>query len=416
MFDELFAYPKVVARHRDGPEAPKRLGYLKHLADQCAARDTLLRTARELLVIAERLDISGGRRVRQVEIDAAAQSWARCQHARNRASGEKWSRRLFNDVSAAWLCFLGQLDEPAPNEPNAHCEKVGDFIAYQHDERGLSASTLANQRWQVETFLEHLGVEKSSVADITVADVDAFLEAKGRGGWSRVSVATSAHALRAFFRHAQRRQWCCPGIAAAIDAPRLFREEALPMGPAWPDVQRLLESTMDRTARDLRDHAILRLLAIYGLRSGEVRALRLEDIDWTREVITVTRSKQRKTQYYPLVTSVGDAIVSYLQQARPRCRPPEVFLSLKAPYRPLSASAVYHVVASRLKALGVQSTHFGPHGLRHACATHLVAQGLSLKEIGDHLGHRSAYATRTYARVDLAGLREVGAFDLGGLA
>ncbi|WP_430691601.1 tyrosine-type recombinase/integrase [Mesorhizobium vachelliae] len=70
------------------------------------------------------------------------------------------------------------------------------------------------------------------------------------------------------------------------------------MGPAWPDV-RLLESTRDRTARDVRDRAILKLLAIYGLRSGEVRGLCLEDIDWTREVIKVTRSKQRKTQYYP---------------------------------------------------------------------------------------------------------------------
>ncbi|MDX8450889.1 tyrosine-type recombinase/integrase [Mesorhizobium captivum] len=416
MFEDLFAYPKVVARHHDGPEASKRLRYLKHLADQGAARETLLRTARELLVIAERLDLSGGRCVRQAEIDVAAQSWARYQHARNRAWGEKWSRRLFHDVAAAWLCFLGQLDEPAPNEPKVHCEKVDDFIAYQHDERGLSAITLANQRWQVETFLEHLSVEKSSIADITVADVDAFLDVKGRGGWSRVSVATSAHALRAFFRHAQRRQWCCAGIAAAIDAPRLFREEALPMGPAWPDVQRLLESTSDRTARDVRDHAILKLLAIYGLRSGEVRGLCLEDFDWTREVIKVTRSKQRKTQYYPLVTSVGDAVVRYLQLARPRCRRHEVFLTLKAPFQPLSASAVYHVVASRLRALGVQSMHFGPHGLRHACATHLVAQGLSLKEIGDHLGHRSAFATRTYARVDLAGLREVGAFDLGGLA
>ena len=46
----------------------------------------------------------------------------------------------------------------------------------------------------------------------------------------------------------------------------------------------------------------------------------------------------------------------------------------------------------------------------------LVAEGLSLKEVGDHLGHRSAYATRTYARVDLAELREVAAFDLGGLS
>lgn len=416
MFEELFVYPKVVARHRDGPELSKRLRYLKHCADHGAARETLLHMARELLVIAERLDVAGDRRVRHEEIDAAAHSWARCQHVRSRARSEKWSRRLFRDVTVAWLSFLGQLDDPVAGEPKIHCEKIDDFIAYQRDERGLSASTLAAQRWQVETFLEHIGVGRPSIADITIADVDGFLEVKGRGGWSRVSVATSAHALRAFFRHVQRRQWCCPGIAAAIDAPRLFREEALPRGPTWPDVQRLLESTKDRTARDVRDHAILKLLTIYGLRSSEVRGLCLQDIDWTREVITVTRSKQRKTQYYPLVTSVGEAVLSYLQQARPRCRRHEVFLTLKAPFRPLSPSAMYHVVASRLSVLGVQSKHSGPHGLRHACATHLVAQGLSLKEIGDHLGHRSAYATRTYARVDLAGLREVGAFDLGGLA
>jgi integrase/recombinase XerD len=416
MFEDLFAYPKVVARHHDGPEASKRLRYLKHLADQGAARGTLLRTARELLVIAERLDLSADRRFGHEEIEAAAQCWAEFQHMRHRAAGEEWSRRLFQDVATAWLRFLGQLEEPPVGEPKNHSEHVDDFIAYQRDERGLSASTLAAQRWQVENFLGHLGARKSSVAAITIADVDAFLDLKGRGGWSRVSVATCAHALRAFFRHAQYRHWCSSGIASAIDAPRLFREEALPKGPAWTDVQRLLESTRDRTARDVRDHAILKLLAIYGLRSGEVRRLRLEDIDWASEVITVTRSKQRKTQHYPLVTSVGDDIVSYLQLARARCRRHEVFLTLKAPFRPLSAGAVYHVVASRLSALGVQSMHFGPHGLRHACATHLVAQGLSLKEIGDHLGHRSAFATRTYARVDLAGLREVGAFDLGGLA
>jgi integrase/recombinase XerD len=52
---------------------------------------------------------------------------------------------------------------------------------------------------------------------------------------------------------------------------------------------------------------------------------------------------------------------------------------------------------------------------RHACATHLLAQGLSLKEIGDHLGHRSSDATRIYAKVDLAALRGVGDFNLEGL-
>jgi integrase len=223
--------------------------------------------------------------------------------------------------------------------------------------------------------------------------------------------------LRSFFWYAEKRRWCSPGIAAAIDAPRLFKQEGLPRGPRWTDVQRLIDSTSGHEPRDVRDHAILMLLAIYGLRGGEVRGLRLEDLDWDREVITIKRPKQRKTQYYPIVESVGTAILNYLQWARPRrCASRDLFVTLKAPFRRLSPGGLHHVVSSRLHALGVETTPYGPHGLRHACAAHLLAEGLSLKEIGDHLGHRSAYATRTYARVDLAGLREVADFDLGGLS
>ena len=74
------------------------------------------------------------------------------------------------------------------------------------------------------------------------------------------------------------------------------------------------------------------------------------------------------------------------------------------------------MVAARLKSLNVQCAHRGPHSLRHACAARLVAQGLNLKEIGDHLGHRSTADKRIYAKVDLRGLREVAAFDLGELS
>jgi integrase/recombinase XerD len=93
----------------------------------------------------------------------------------------------------------------------------------------------------------------------------------------------------------------------------------------------------------------------------------------------------------------------------------EVFLSCRAPIRPLSRSAVWPIVAERLRRLGVTSPHHGPHAIRHACATHLLAQGLSLKEIGDHLGHQHPDTTRIYAKVELGGLRSVGDFDIGGL-
>jgi len=92
-----------------------------------------------------------------------------------------------------------------------------------------------------------------------------------------------------------------------------------------------------------------------------------------------------------------------------------VFIGLHSPRRPLTRVAIYKLVSRRFLALGIEVAHLGPHALRHACATRLIAEGLTLKEIGDHLGHRSKAATRTYAKVDLAALREVGDFDLGDL-
>lgn len=414
MFEALFVYPKVLARHQAGTAADARERYLAHCAGYGAARATLLRLADELLVIAGCINVTLGKTISLAEVEAAAASWARHQRRRGRAHGRRWSRLLFIQAATGWLRFLGCLEDPY-DEPNAFADQVDDFIAYLRDERGLSASSLRGRRWHVERFLQATLVSKGSIERVTVEDIDGFHSLKGKQGWCRVSVATSVKALRSFFRYAEMRQWCLPGIASAIDGPRLFKEEGLPAGPIWDDVQRLITTTSGTDPRSIRDRAILMLLAIYGLRSGEVRKLRLEDLDWTREVVRVERSKQRRMQDYPLVSSVGDAILQYLRHARPLCAHRELFVTLRAPFRPLSPGAMYHVVNSRIEALGIQLPRHGPHCLRHACAGHLVAAGLSLKEIGDHLGHSSAYATRIYAKVDLAGLREVADFDLRGL-
>lgn len=90
-------------------------------------------------------------------------------------------------------------------------------------------------------------------------------------------------------------------------------------------------------------------------------------------------------------------------------------MTVLAPFRPLHSKSVGGMVNRRLHALGLILPHYGAHTLRHACATHLLAQGLSLKEIGDHLGHQSPEATRVYAKVDLTALRIVGDFTLEGL-
>ena len=413
MFETLFKYPRVLARHRAGPSAEARELFLNHCVSQGLAHATVLRHARELLVIAERIDITMAETIGSPVIEAAADRWAREQHNRQRVQVLQWSQKLFVQTATNWLRFLGRLESRPKIVPFA--DRLADFAAYQRDERGLSRVTIRGQGWHVERFLGWLGEQNRSFDDVSLEDVDAFLADNGRRGWGRVSVSTSAKALRAFFRHAAARGWCAASIAAGIDGPRLFQHEGLPVGPPWPDVQRLIASTGGDSAREIRDRAILMLLATYGFRSGEVSSLCLEDVNWESEIVSISRPKQRRAQQYPLVSEVGEAILRYLQQVRPRCARREMFLTLQAPFRRLSQGALYRLVSTRLGALGIHVPRRGPHSLRHACAGRLVAEGFSLKEIGDHLGHRSAEATRIYAKVDLVGLREVANFDLGGL-
>jgi integrase len=235
------------------------------------------------------------------------------------------------------------------------------------------------------------------------------------GNLARMSIRTYAAYLRAFFRYAEARGWCRAGLAAGIMAPCIYAQETIPSGPSREDVQRLLATTERGRPCDIRDRALLLLLIVYGFRSSEVLQLRLDDLDWEGELIHLRRPKQRRTQVFPLSRTVGDAILRYLKEVRPRTSHREVFLALNAPLRPLRGPALNQAVAWRLRSLGVSLRHYGPHALRHTCATHLLDKGHSMKEIGDYLGHARPESTLVYAKVNLVGLRTVADFDLEGL-
>ena len=288
-----------------------------------------------------------------------------------------------------------------------------EFEAYMTSERGFSSATTRGRRWIIKHFLKMVATGDSPVV-LTVRKVDAFLQSLGeQDGYSRSSLQTVAGCLRSFCRYAATRGWCESGLADAIKTPRVYSLASVPSGPSWEDVKRLLALTEGNKPTDIRARAILMLLAIYGLRACEVRLLRLDDFDWERELLTVSCSKTRRKRIFPLSRPVGDAVLLYLKQVRPRTLHREVFLQLDG--RPLGTGDIYSIVSPRLRRLGAPLTHHGPHALRHACATHLLAEGLSLKQIGDQLGHQDPDTTRIYAKVDITGLRKVADMDLEGL-
>ncbi len=168
-------------------------------------------------------------------------------------------------------------------------------------------------------------------------------------------------------------------------------------------MQRLLASTEGDRSVDVRARAIPLLLAVYGLRSGEVRGLRLDDLDWAAETMRVRCPKPGRTCQYPLSRTVGDATLRYVRGVRPASRHRELFLSLQPPARPLSTDGLWRVVGPRLRRLGIDSQRSGPHALRHTCAQRLLDEGFSMKQVGDCLGHRHPDATAIYAKSGLAG-------------
>lgn len=414
MFNTLYVYPSVVARHCEGPSAPERERFLVHCANEGMAKTTLLHLASEMLIIARRINIESGRLIDAEEIEAAADCWVRYQHRHHQISGPRFSRERFIQTATAWLRFLGQL-QPLNERPLVCADLIDEFARHMREERGLSPRTIQSRCWHVRAFLNWLSDEAVDLAELRLEHIDAFLSLKSKQGWCRVSIAAIVAALRTFLRYAALRNRCSTRLADGIDGPRLFRGETLPLGPKWLEVQRLIASTDTNDHKDIRDRAILLLLSVYGLRSGEVVALTLEDVNWEQSLLYVSRPKQRCRQVYPLTATVGGAILDYLQQARPKCPLRSLFLAARAPFRPLVAGSLHYMVHARILALNITCSRAGPHALRHACAAHLVDEGLSLKEIGDHLGHRSAFATRTYAKVDLASLRQVADVELGDL-
>ena len=344
-----------------------------------------------------------------------AVAWARRRAVRRRRAVLHPSpKESFRSAARGFLASLGRLAPQPETEIPVYEQQVQKFLSYQRDERVLSENTCNFRAKQVRRFLAYLEEQGCSLRMIRPSHLDAYFQNLAQT-WSRVSLRSAAVALRAWLGFCEEKGDVRAGLRNALFVPRVYSLEGLPRGPSWEEVSRTLTESEDVSPAQLRARAILLLLAVYGLRGSEVRSLRLDDVEWEYDRIHVVRSKTRTRDQYPLDPIVGNAIARYLQGGRARTESRVLFLTLQAPYRRLSPGALASIVRGRLATAMSSERGQGPHGLRHACARRLLDAGLTLKEIGDHLGHRSAEATRIYTKVDLNALRLVVLEDLGGL-
>lgn len=281
---------------------------------------------------------------------------------------------------------------------------IDDYRQWMVNERGLAAMTILRYETLARRFLTGRASELDplGVAGLDGAVVSRFLLAECERvclGSAKGKVAE----IRSLLRFLHLRGLTARSLAESVPGVAGWRETTVPPTMPQADIERLLKSCDRSTLDGARDHAMLMLLARLGLRSIEIARLQLDDIDWRAGDLLV-RGKARRDDRLPLPDDAGAALVEYLA-LRGHHQSRSVFLTLRAPTRPIRADLVGDVVQRHCRQAGVP--HVGPHRLRHTLATRTLARGAALADISQVLRHSDLATTAIYAKVDLARLRQV---------
>lgn len=292
----------------------------------------------------------------------------------------------------------------APSKVASPDPLLNDYENWLRVHRGLSEKTIARDLRYLRMLQPKMG---TSTHDYNVALIrDVLRECRERTGPADLRTMTSI--LRSYLRFLAGAGLCHANLDHAVPSVAQWRLSSLPRYLVTADVERVITSCDQLTTNRLRDKAVLLLLARLGLRAGDVWGLCLNDLDWASGTLRLS-GKARRQVRLPLPQDVGDALLAYIEQERPRVDQEAVSLKVVAPYQPFAQSSyISKIVAQALKRAGISDPpSTGAHLLRHSAATSMLRSGATLEAVGTVLRHRSLNMTAYYAKVDIPMLEQI---------
>ena len=303
-------------------------------------------------------------------------------------------------------------------------EAVERFLHHLRNVKNASRHTLRNYASDLEQFVTYLappGPEVPALAEIDHLLIREYLGSLHDQKLEKSSIARKLAALRSFFRFAVREGMITQNPAKLVSTPSIPRR--LPSVLTAEEINRFLDwmnalepkadsRTDPKQARRLllRDRAIFELLYGSGLRVSELTGLNLADIDQQEQSLRV-RGKGNKERVVPYGTKAVAALEAYwpareelIKEGGGRARRDAVFLNGRGGR--LTERSVARLVKSYARQAEIQ-WNLHPHSLRHAFATHLLADGADLRAIQELLGHSSLSTTQRYTHVSIRQLMEI---------
>ncbi len=306
-----------------------------------------------------------------------------------------------------WLRAEGQISDDPPQEPRVDDDLIDRYRSWMVTDRGLAARTVVRYEKAARSFLgwrARAAGGGTGVEGLDAASVTAYLLAEVARGLAPGSLQGRVAELRSFLRFCYLQGWTRLPLTEAVPPVPGWKDTAVPVSLGAAGVATLLASCDRTKPTGMRDFAMLMLLARLGLRAAEVGGLRLSDFDW-RGGELVVHGKARRNDRLPLPADVGEAVATYVIEARPKSTWDNVFLTAVAPPRPMGPTAVSQTVWRQCRLAGLEPVR--AHRLRHALATDLLGHGFTLPEIAELLRQADLTTTAVYAKVDHVALREL---------
>jgi integrase/recombinase XerD len=409
MLEYWFKERRTLVDFRRGPLGPcfdrfaaylKVKGYSKHRATEILGKCCLFNTYLiDRGITFKKIDLS----LIEPFLDdhlASFRTTSRSYCARNNTRG--MLKKLFSYlVEAEGL----KLKKPKP-ATTIYSWMLDPYLRYLREECQFCESTIHQSRVRLCAFLEGLGekVTRKHMKLLRAEGLDTYIKRHCKE--SPDNLRRLVGTLRRFLRFCARQGYTSTDLSGVIPSIPSYRYTGLPKGMEDSELQRILNTIPQSTASGSRDYAVMIMMMAYGIRAKSVAELPLEDICWPRSTIRIRAQKGGKEVIVPLLDAVGEAILGYLHH-RPEGPFRKVFLSVKAPFRPLNSCAISKIVCSYMKKAGVKKIGSGSGTLRHSWAIRALAQDSPMKCIADVLGHRCLDTTFIYAKADLKTLRQV---------
>lgn len=298
----------------------------------------------------------------------------------------------------------------AEPSPSVFAGVLADYERHLRSQRDVSPHTVRAYLGDLEGLFVHqerLGAQ--TLADIDLRGLRSWLAKQQTLGQARSTLQRRAAAVRVFFDWAQRTGRIPASPAATLRSPKVVR--ALPPSLAQADAAAMLDEAI-AAARDEpgpvadRDVALLEVLYGTGIRVAELCGLDLDDFDQVRGTLRVL-GKGRKERTVPIGAPGRRALADWIDRSRAQLIRPGAGSAIFVGERGLRINPrVVRRIVHRALRVVEGAPDLGPHGLRHAMATHLLEGGADLRSVQEMLGHASLATTQIYTHVTDERLRQ----------